>query len=309
MINSVNKAVNTSVNTSVNTPAGTVVLPSPYAEKPSETASVPFSEALCTSSTLALFQRIQAAQQHAELPAIQPEPAFPEGVSSWMIENSSSVVQPLKSALINARIQTEADILYLVQAVHTALVNQANRYRSATLTQRAAAKAQANSDAVGEELKRALLAFMQREQLQKQFSPDEMAALTEHVQKGNYKFARNLAGQDVRFLADSPDWQTKADALASIPNASAVTVSILPTETIGNQVAVIPSGNGWTLNVWANGWHPVQCSDGAKATAIQERKHKLEFDKALQRSRPVITGMFPDLIQQAVEAEQHVPAD
>lgn len=116
MINSVNKAVNTSVNTSVNTPAGTVVLRSPYAEKPSETASVPFSEALCTSSTLALFQRIQAAQQHAELPAIQPEPAFPEGVSSWMIENSSSVVQPLKSALINARIQTEADILYLVQA-------------------------------------------------------------------------------------------------------------------------------------------------------------------------------------------------
>uniref|UniRef100_UPI001F1CA7CD hypothetical protein n=1 Tax=Pectobacterium versatile TaxID=2488639 RepID=UPI001F1CA7CD len=298
-----------SVNTSVNTPAGTVVLPSPYAEKPSETASVPFSEALCASSTLALFQRIQAAQQHAELPAIQPEPAFPVGVSSWMVEHSNSVVQPLKLALIDARIQTQADIDYLVSAVCTALINQANRYRNLVITQNAAGKAQRSSDAAGEELKRSLLAFMQRTQLQKHFSPDELAALTEHVQKGNYKFAQNLAGQDVRFLADSPDWQTKADALASIPNASAVTVSVLPTETIGNQVAVIPSGNGWTLNVWANGWHPVQCSDNAKATAIQERKHKLDFDKALQRSRPVITGMFPDLIQQAVEAEQHVPAD
>ncbi|EPH0496008.1 hypothetical protein R2533_002747 [Enterobacter asburiae] len=309
MINSFNKAVNTAVNTSVNTPVGTVVLPSPYAEKSTETASAPLSEALCASSTLALFQRIQAAQQHAELPAIQPEPAFPVGVSSWMIEHSNSVVQPLKLALIDARIQTQADIDYLVSAVCTALINQANRYRNLVITQNAAGKAQANSDAVGEELKRALLAFMQREQLQKQFSPDEMAALTEHVQKGNYKFAQNLAGQDVRFLADSPDWQTKADALASIPNAAAVTVSILPTETIGNQVAVIPSGNGWTLNVWANGWHPVQCSDSAKAIAVQERKHKLEFDKALQRSRPVITGMFPDLIQQAAEAEQYASAE
>ena len=309
MINSVNKAVNTSVNTSVNTPAGTVVLPSPYAEKPSETASVPFSEALCTSSTLALFQRIQAAQQHAELPAIQPEPAFPVGVSSWMIEHSNSVVQPLKLALIDARIQTQADIDYLVSAVCTALINQANRYRNLVITQNAAGKAQRSSDAAGEELKRSLLAFMQRTQLQKHFSPDELAALTEHVQKGNYKFAQNLAGQDVRFLADSPDWQTKADVLSSIPNAAAVTVSILPTETIGNQVAVIPSGNGWTLNVWANGWHPVQCSDGAKALAVQERKHKLEFDKALQRSRPVITGMFPDLIQQAAEAEQYASAE
>ncbi len=309
MINSVNKAVNTAVNTSVNTPVGTVVLPSPYAEKSTETASAPLSEALCASSTLALFQRIQAAQQHAELPAIQPEPAFPVGVSSWMIEHSNSVVQPLKLALIDARIQTQADIDYLVSAVCTALINQANRYRSSTLTQDATAKARANSDAVGEELKRSLLAFMQREQLQKHFSPDELAALTEHVQKGNYKFAQNLAGQDVRFLADSPDWQTKADVLSSIPNAAAVTVSILPTETIGNQVAVIPSGNGWTLNVWANGWHPVQCSDGAKALAVQERKHKLEFDKALQRSRPVITGMFPDLIQQAAEAEQYASAE
>ena len=61
--------------------------------------------------------------------------------------------------------------------------------------------------------------------------------------------------------------------------------------------------------MWANGWHPVQCSDGAKAIAVQERKHKLEFDKALQRSRPVITGMFPDLIQQAAEAEQYVSAE
>jgi hypothetical protein len=226
-----------------------------------------------------------------------------------MIEHSNSVVQPLKLALIDARIQTQADIDYLVSAVCTALINQANRYRSSTLTQDATAKARANSDAVGEELKRSLLAFMQREQLQKHFSPDELAALTEHVQKGNYKFAQNLAGQDVRFLADSPDWQTKADVLSSIPNAAAVTVSILPTETIGNQVAVIPSGNGWTLNVWANGWHPVQCSDGAKALAVQERKHKLEFDKALQRSRPVITGMFPDLIQQAAEAEQYASAE
>ncbi|AVT57398.1 hypothetical protein [Pectobacterium versatile] len=309
MINSVNKAVNTSVNTSVNTPVGTVVLPSPYAEKSTEAASAPLSEALCASSTLVLFQRIQAAQQHAELPAIQPEPAFPVGVSSWMIEHSNSVVQPLKLALIDARIQTQADIDYLVSAVCTALVNQANRYRSLVITQNAAGKAQRSSDAVGEELKRSLLAFMQRTQLQKHFSPDELAALTEHVQKGNYKFAQNLAGQDVRFLADSPDWKTKADALASIPNAAAVTVSILPTETIGNQVAVIPSGNGWTLNVWANGWHPVQCSDGAKAIAVQERKHKLEFDKALQRSRPVITGMFPDLIQQAAEAEQYVSAE
>ncbi|QMB04822.1 hypothetical protein HV011_04120 [Citrobacter freundii] len=309
MNNSVNKAVNTAVNTSVNTPVGTVVLPSPYAEKSTETALAPLSEALCASSTLALFQRIQAAQQHAELPAIQPEPAFPVGVSSWMIEHSNSVVQPLKLALIDARIQTQADIDYLVSAVCTALINQANRYRSSTLTQDATAKARANSDAVGEELKRSLLAFMQREQLQKHFSPDELAALTEHVQKGNYKFAQNLAGQDVRFLADSPDWQTKADVLSSIPNAAAVTVSILPTETIGNQVAVIPSGNGWTLNVWANGWHPVQCSDGAKALAVQERKHKLEFDKALQRSRPVITGMFPDLIQQAAEAEQYASAE
>lgn len=305
MINSVNN----SVNTNENTPVSTVVLVSPNAVKPSETASVPLSEALCASSTLALFQRIQAAQQHSELPAIQPEPAFPVGVSSWMIEHSNSVVQPLKSALIDARIQTQADIDYLVSAVCTALVNQANRYRSLVITQNAAGKAQRSSEAAGEELKRSLLAFMQREQLQKHFSPDEMAALTEHVQKGNYKFAQNLAGQDVRFLADSPDWQTKADALSSIPNAAAVTVSILPTETTGNQVAVIPSGNGWTLNVWANGWHPVQCSDGAKALAVQERKHKLEFDKALQRSRPVITGMFPDLIQQAVEAEQHVSAD
>ncbi|MBA0160932.1 hypothetical protein [Pectobacterium versatile] len=309
MNNSVNKAVNTSVNTSVNTPVGTVVLPSPYAEKSTETASAPLSEALCASSTLALFQRIQAAQQHAELPAIQPEPAFPVGVSSWMVEHSNSVVQPLKLALIDARIQTQADIDYLVSAVCTALINQANRYRNLVITQNAAGKAQRSSDAAGEELKRSLLAFMQRTQLQKHFSPDEMAALTEHVQKGNYKFAQNLAGQDVRFLADSPDWKTKADALASIPNASAVTVSILPTETIGNQVAVIPSGNGWTLNVWANGWHPVQCSDGAKALAVQERKHKLEFDKALQRSRPVITGMFPDLIQQAAEAEQYASAE
>ncbi|MCI4215680.1 hypothetical protein MRO97_07290 [Dickeya dianthicola] len=309
MNNSVNKAVNTAVNTSVNTPVGTVVLPSPYAEKSTETASAPLSEALCASSTLALFQRIQAAQQHAELPAIQPEPAFPVGVSSWMVEHSNSVVQPLKLALIDARIQTQADIDYLVSAVCTALINQANRYRNLVITQNAAGKAQRSSDAAGEELKRSLLAFMQRTQLQKHFSPDEMAALTEHVQKGNYKFAQNLAGQDVRFLADSPDWKTAADALASISNASAVTVSILPTETIGNQVAVIPSGNGWTLNVWANGWHPVQCSDGAKALAVQERKHKLEFDKALQRSRPVITGMFPDLIQQAAEAEQYASAE
>lgn len=297
------------MNNSVNKAVDTVVLPSPYAEKSTETASAPLSEALCASSTLALFQRIQAAQHHAELPAIQPEPAFPVGVSSWMIEHSNSVVQPLKLALIDARIQTQADIDYLVSAVCTALINQANRYRSLVLAQNAAGKAQRSSDAAGEELKRSLLAFMQRTQLQKHFSPDELAALTEHVQKGNYKFAQNLAGQDVRFLADSPDWQTKADALASIPNAAAVTVSILPTETIGNQVAVIPSGNGWTLNVWANGWHPVQCSDGAKTLAVQERKHKLEFDKALQRSRPVITGMFPDLIQQAAEAEQYASAE
>ena len=47
----------------------------------------------------------------------------------------------------------------------------------------------------------------------------------------------------------------------------------------------------------------------AKALAVQERKHKLEFDKALQRSRPVITGMFPDLIQQAAEAEQYASAE
>ncbi|HGE9140766.1 TPA: hypothetical protein ACGBQ6_003035 [Yersinia enterocolitica] len=301
MNNSVNKAVNKAVDT--------VVLLSPYAEKSTETASAPLSEALCASSTLALFQRIQAAQQHSELPAIQPEPAFPVGVSSWMIEHSNSVVQPLKLALIDARIQTQADIDYLVSAVCTALVNQANRYRNLVITQNAAGKAQRSSDAAGEELKRSLLAFMQRTQLQKHFSPDELASLTEHVQKGNYKFAQNLAGQDVRFLADSPDWKTAADALASIPNASAVTVSILPTETIGNQVAVIPSGSGWTLNVWANGWHPVQCSDGAKALAVQERKHKLEFDKALQRSRPVITGMFPDLIQQAAEAEQYASAE
>ncbi|MEQ9843786.1 hypothetical protein [Pectobacterium brasiliense] len=301
--------MNNSVNASANTSVNTIVLPSPATMKPSETSSEAFSGALDIGSTLALFHKIQAAQQHSELPAIQSEPACPEGVSSWMLENSNSVVRPLKSALVDARIQNEADIWYLVQAVCTALVNQANRYRSKILTQHAAVKAQANSDAVGEELKRALLSFMQREQLQKQFSSDELAVLTKHVHKGNYKFAQNLAGQDVRFLADSPDWQAKADALSSIPNASAVTVSILPTEIIGNRVAVIPSGNGWTLNVWSNGWHPVQCSDGIRAIAVQERKHKLKFDKALQRSRPVITGMFPDLIQQAAEVEQHVSSE
>ncbi|WP_306213651.1 hypothetical protein, partial [Erwinia pyri] len=220
-----------------------------------------------------VLEAITNAETTQDLPAIIPvDNSTPQGIGYYLEAHLGTVRSALRDALKHVRVQNSTDVEALLSTVLTELVNQRIRSRSNELGELARGKANTEGEILAKTLKSRLRGCMERTALLREFSPDEVKILTEHVKAGRNKFAENLASRNVAFLAEDPDWQSAADALAASAGAKSVTVDIEPVQDAGNSVLVRPQHGGWVLCVWAeSGWYPIQASAGIAGQARADR--------------------------------------
>ena len=196
----------------------------------------------------------------------------PIGTGYYMQAHLGSIRGKLQAALTNVKILNPTDVETVLRAVAIELVNGYTRTRTQELQAALRGTEESQSDLLKEQIQARIMACMQRAALSREFSNSEVELLVNQAEEGNHRIAENMAGRDVRFLAESTDWQSLADALCSIPGAGAVTVSIEPINVQGNSVMLKPGINGWSLHIWADAsWLPIQASLGVFEQVQAER--------------------------------------
>jgi len=218
-------------------------------------------------------QKCTDATSTDNLPSILArDDTTPSGTGYYMQSHLGSIRGKLQDALTNVKVCTPTDVETILRTVAIEMVNQYNRTRLQELQAALRGSEQSQADSLKEQITARLLACMQRTALSREFSPGEVELLIKQAEEGNHLIAENMAGRDVRFLAESTDWQSLADALCSIDGAGAVTASIEPINVQGNSVMLKPGINGWSLHIWADAsWLPIQASAGINSQVKAER--------------------------------------
>lgn len=255
------------------------------------------------SEAKALLDAVQAAKSRSELPAIQQYQPDASNAGHYLQAHYGSILSRMDDALRDVQIISDKDAELLLRGFLVKLVNLSIRSRGNVLNQQRIAREASQADDRGAELVKSLTAFMLTQKMREQFSPDEIQTIREHVQAGRFNIAKNLAGQDVSFLAVDTDWKAKADAMAMVPGSRSVTTSIEPKEA-GNSVAVQFRNGGWSLSWWNDvaqqsgdnaGWVAIQCSENIRAELVQARDEQRKIDAVLQRRRPqMVSRVFTD---------------
>ncbi|QHJ82431.1 MAG: hypothetical protein [Bacteriophage sp.] len=220
----------------------------------------------------------------------------PSGTGYYMQAHLGSIRGKLQAALTNVKILNPTDVETVLRAVAIELVNGYTRTRTQELQATLRGTEESRSDSLKEQIQARLMACMQRAALSREFSTSEVELLVKQAEEGNHRIAENMAGRDVRFLAESTDWQSLADALCSIPGAGAVTVSIEPINVQGNSVMLKPGINGWSLHIWADAsWLPIQASLGV-FEQVQAERAMLDKVRRDSGKLPLNTGggLFAD---------------
>lgn len=256
-----------------------------------------------TSEAKALLDAVQAAKSRPDLPAIQQYKPSASNAGHYLQAHYGSILSRMDDALRDVQIINDRDVDLLLRGFLVKLVNLSIRSKGNALNQQRIIRETAQAEERGAELVKSLTAYMLTQKMREQFSPDELDTIREHVQAGRMNIAKNLAGQDVSFLAVDTDWKHKADALAMVQGARSVTASIEPKEA-GNSVAVQFRNGGWSLSWWNDvaqqsgdnaGWVTIQCSENIRAELVQARDEQRKIDAVLQRRRPqMVSRVFTD---------------